>query len=548
MQGNKLVHNFAQIPWTEIPRSSFSRSHTQKTTMYAGGLYPIYVDDMVPSDTFSVDLTVFGRMSNATIVPFMDNLYFDIQCFIVPYRLVWDNFKKFMGERRSPGDSVDYLIPQVVAGSNGFGADSLYDHMGVYPFAASLSVSALFGRAYILTWNEWYRDENLQDWHNLSFGDGPDNVEDYVILPRGKRHDYFTSSLPWPQKGDSVMIPGSDMVVAPVVGNGQTPQVISGSGAVYNLNLASVNAGDAKNNRLVLRAGDATGTGQPNTTMTFAEQTGLSAEIQGVPLVSVNVLRQGFAAQRLLEKDARGGTRYTEVIRTHFGTVSPDARQQRPEYVGGGTIMMNVSPIAQTSATDSTSPQGNLVAQVTLANSKVSFTKSVTEHSILLCLASIRADLTYQQGTNRMFFRKNRLDFYWPTLSHIGEQSVKLQEIYTQAPSVMSPDGETPYNDYVFGYQEAWAEYRYYPSLITGKMRSKTQGAPNDYLSLDVWHLAQKFNNVPALNSEFIEENPPLQRVMSVTEEPPFIVDIVARVKAVRPMPVYSVPGLMDHF
>lgn len=545
MQGNKLVHNFAQIPWTEIPRSSFSRSHTQKTTMGAGLLYPIYVDDMLPSDTFSVDLTVFGRMSNATVVPFMDNLYFDIQCFIVPYRLVWDNFKKFMGEKRSPGDSVDYLIPQVVAGSNGFGVDSLYDHMGVYPFAANLSVSALFGRAYILTWNEWYRDENLQDWHNLSFGDGPDNVADYVILPRGKRHDYFTSSLPWPQKGDSVMIPGSDMITAPVVGNGSL-RLATGNEPSLALEVFNENWGSSNYKTLALNT--APGNSKALRVTDDPTKSGLVAEIQGVPLVSVNVLRQGFAAQRLLEKDARGGTRYTEVIRTHFGTVSPDARQQRPEYVGGGTIMMNVSPIAQTSASDSTSPQGNLVAQVTLANSKVSFTKSVTEHSILLCLASIRADLTYQQGTNRMFFRKNRLDFYWPTLSHIGEQSVKLQEIYTQAPSVMSPDGETPYNEYVFGYQEAWAEYRYYPSLITGKMRSKTQGAPSDYLSLDVWHLAQKFNNVPALNSEFIEENPPLQRVMSVTDEPPFIVDIVARVKAVRPMPVYSVPGLIDHF
>ena len=546
MQGNKLVHNFAQIPWTEIPRSSFSRSHTQKTTMDAGLLYPIYVDDMLPSDTFSVDLTVFGRMSNATVVPFMDNLYFDIQCFIVPYRLVWDNFKKFMGERRSPGDSVDYLIPQVVAGSNGFGADSLYDHMGVYPFAANLSVSALFGRAYILIWNEWYRDENLQDWHNLSFGDGPDNVANFVILPRGKRHDYFTSSLPWPQKGDSVMIPGSDMITAPVITSVDTHDVnkslvwkgTDGSNIPNNTLFGTIN-----NAQRIFNSNANTVQGTTNPV-----PVNLVADIQGVPLVSVNVLRQGFAAQRLLEKDARGGTRYTEVIRTHFGTVSPDARQQRPEYVGGGTIMMNVSPIAQTSASDTTSPQGNLVAQVTLANSKVSFTKSVTEHSILLCLASIRADLTYQQGTNRMFFRKGRLDFYWPTLSHVGEQSLKLQEIFTQAPSVKSPDGETSYNEYVFGYQEAWAEYRYYPSLITGKMRSKTQGAPSDYLSLDVWHLAQKFDSVPVLNSEFIEEHPPLQRVMSVTNEPPFIVDIVARVKAVRPMPVYSVPGLIDHF
>lgn len=524
MSSSKLVHNFAQIPWMEVPRSSFSRSHTHKLNMDAGLLYPIYTDEYLPGDTFNCSIVVFGRMSNATIVPFMDNLYCDIQCFSVPYRLVWEHWKNMNGEQRSPGDTIDYQVPQVVAPTGGFGVDSLYDHMGVYPWASGLSVSALFGRAYCLIWNEWYRDENLQDWVDFNYADGPDDSSLFKLLPRGKRHDYFTSCLPWAQKGDPVLMPlGTSAPIYTNAAPGTEVGVNNSAGNPIALSYAILGGQNRTTN---------SGIGTSNSQLLYTDLSQASA-------ASVNLVRQAFSAQRVLEKDARGGTRYTEMIRTHFGVVSPDARQQRPEYIGGGTVMLSVNPITQTSATDSTSPQGNLSAQVVMTNTKTSFTKSFTEHGCIICLASIRADLTYQQGTSRMFFRKNRLDFYLPSLSHLGEQAVLNREIYTTG---------TDTDEGVFGYQEAWADYRYAPSIITGKMRSKTQGAPDDYAGVDVWHLAQKFENMPVLNDEFIQEKPPLERVMSILTEPQFIVDVRVQCKAVRPMPVYSVPGLVDHF
>lgn len=397
----------------------------------------------------------------------------------------------------------------------------------------------------------------MQDWVDFNYGDGPDNASTFQLLPRGKRHDYFTSCLPWAQKGDPVQFPIAG--VAPVSGYAPVmpgPDDYPSNSASIRLsrtaggNFGSTNqvigvspdSSDSSHGYMVLGTGAPSGSiaGGLYISNLRADGSSLSVDLSGSVAPSVNLVRQAFAAQRVLEKDARGGTRYTEMIRTHFGVVSPDARQQRPEYIGGGTVMLSVNPITQTSSTDSTSPQGNLTAQVTMANTRTNFTKSFTEHGCIICLASIRSDLTYQQGTNRMFFRKNRLDYYLPSLSHVGEQAVLDREIFTTG-NVESDNG-------VFGYQEAWADYRYYPSIITGKMRSKTQGAPADYAGLDVWHLAQNFANKPALNEEFIQENPPLQRVMSILDEPQFIVDVRVQCKAVRPLPVYSVPGLVDHF
>lgn len=499
---SNLVHQFSQVPKAEIQRSSFDRTHGVKTAFNAGDLIPILIDEALPGDTYNVNMTAFARMATP-IHPIMDNLFMDTFFFAVPYRLVWDNWQKFNGEQTDPGDSTDFLVPQITADGGGFDEESIFDYMGVPTKVAGLKINALHNRAINLIWNEWFRDQNLQDSLEVYTDDGPDLETEYSILKRGKRHDYFTSCLPWPQKGDSIDLP-----------LGTTAPVLT----------------DAAQTSYSTMYVDAGGEINPGATETVDT---LYADLSTATAATINQLRQAFQVQKLLERDARGGTRYIEIIKAHFGVTSPDARLQRPEYLGGSSTPVNITPIAQTSSTDATTPQGNLSAIGTTALRNNGFSKSFTEHNLIIGLVSVRADLNYQQGLNKMWSRQTRYDYYWPALSHIGEQAVLNKEIYA--------DGSAN-DDLVFGYQERYAEYRYKPSTITGVMRS------NHSVPLDAWHLAQEFGTLPVLDSDFIEEDPPIARVIAVNTEPHFIFDALIKMNCARPMPMYSTPGLIDHF
>lgn len=530
-----MAHQFSQVPRADIPRSRFNRSHGYKTTFDSGYLVPFYVDEALPGDTFNCNCSILARLATP-IVPIMDNLFLETFFFAVPIRLIWEHWEQFNGQQDFPGASTDYLIPQQTSPSvGGWPVGSLEDYFGLPTGVSGLSVSELWTRAYYLIWNDWFRDENLQNPVNLSTGAEIDNASSlsdvgkgdagsnvaHKLMRRGKRHDYFTSCLPWPQKGPGVELPLSGN--APII---SAPHIVQG-------NLLYVGSGNPSYNpdefSFVLNTSGYTSFAGA----TASGESSLYADLSKVSSATINSLRQAFQIQKLYERDARGGTRYTEILRSHFGVVSPDARLQRPEYLGGRSARIVVSPVAQTAASDSTTPQGNLAAYGLVADNNHGFTKSFVEHCIVIGLVNVRADLTYQQGIPRMFSRKTRFDYYWPALAHLGEQAVLNKEIYAQG---------TDQDDDVFGYQERWAEYRYFPSQITGKMRSTYDQ------SLDIWHLSQKFDSLPMLNSEFIQDNPPINRIIAVPTEPQFVMDSYINLQCARPMPVYSVPGLIDHF
>lgn len=579
------TNRFSQVPNSPIQRSVFDRSHDYKTTLDSGYLIPFFVDEVLPGDTFKLRVNAFVRM-NTLIAPFMDNVFMDTFFFFVPTRLVWDNWQRFCGEQKNPGDPTDFLIPSL-SGTNTFANGSIFDYMGL-PTGVALDpantpINALPFRAYNLIYNEWFRDENLIDSIPVLTTDGPDPISNYTLRKRAKRHDYFTSALPWPQKGPSVDIGLTGN--APVVGfdsshswnftndprlfnisNGwrlgyaDNPTSDNGFiGASFRSSFSQENPArawqnsdkkvDSSYSRVIQQIDQSSSAGLvsmrgldfPSGHFDFANGIISSAvgdfqpyaDLSGVSAITINDLRQAFQIQKFYEKWARGGSRYTETLRVMFNVISPDARLQRPEYLGGTHSRVNVVPTAQTSSTDAVSPQSNLSAFGVLGDSAHGFNKSFVEHGYVIGLVCLRADITYQQGLNRMWSRRQLFDFYWPTLAHLGEQVVYNKEIYTQG---TAEDGG------VFGYQERYAEYRYKPSMITGKLRS------TDPQTLDVWHLAQKFETLPKLNQDFIEENPPINRVIAVQNEPQFFADFWFDLKTSRPIPVYSVPGLVDHF
>nr|WNN13284.1 MAG: major capsid protein [Microvirus sp.] len=519
---SNMQHSFARVPKANVPRSQFRTPWTHKTDFNAGLLIPFFVDEVLPADTFNDKFAFFGYL-DTPIKPIMDNLYLDTFYFYVPNRLIWDNWERFNGAQDDPDDSTDYLVPQCPAPAvNGFTANSMQDYMGI-PIRAGLtgySIDNLHPRAYNLIWNTFFRDQNLQDSIVVDKDDGPDDPADYVLRRRGKRHDYFTSSLPFPQKGDAASLAFAGN--APIMWN-----TIAGSSTPDD-KFAEINQNSSGG--AVARYGNSygvdTGTVPNSTTM------GMYADLANVSAFTINEFRQAYQLQMLLEMDARGGTRYTEILRAHFGVISPDFRLQRPEYLGGSSTPITVSRVPQTMSSDSTTPQGNLAAYGTVSNTRDGYHKSFVEHGVIIGLFSVRADLTYQQGLRRMWSRRTRFDFYWPAFAHLGEMAVLNKEIYLKGTS-----GGT-WDTLVWGYQEAWADYRYVPSLITGQLRS-------DYAqSLDIWHLSQDLVD-PVLGDSFIQDNPPINRIAAVANQPHFIIDIFGELIRARAMPVYSTPGLI---
>lgn len=547
-------HRFSDAPAMYMKRTKFDRSHVYKTTFNSGKLIPVFVDEVLPGDTTRMSVNYFARLATP-IKPIMDNIYLDWFFFFVPNRLVWEHWQNFCFEQEDPDDSTDYVIPTTSAGDTSDtskAVGSLWDYFGLpigLPNGSGINVSALPFRGVYLIWNEWFRDENLQKSVKIQKGDANEvfdssrtndqpswvsdlTVSGYVCPPRGKRHDYFTSALPWTQKGPGVSI-GLAGTADVVLSSNNNPILFSGGdgkSAFSDMSIYSAKIGKEANIQ------GYTGNIESRGYLKFGSDVGLKAyaDLDSSSIFTINSLRTAFQMQKFYERLARGGSRYTEVLRSFFGVVSPDARLQRPEFLGSFTKMVNVNPIAQTSATDTTSPQGNLSAYGVTAAKFHGFTKSFVEHGYIFGFVCARADLTYQQGINKMWLRSTVYDFYWPTFAHLGEQAIELREIYAQG-----SEADTT----VFGYQERYAEYRYKPSQITGKFRSSVANG-----SLDMWHLSQFFKNAPTLNEEFIVENPPIKRIIAVQDEPEFLLDIGFRYITVRPMPMFGTPGLVDHF
>lgn len=557
MSRNAESHFAVNPTRIDMSRSRFDRSSSYKTTFNVGQIIPFYVDEVLPGDTFSIDTSKVVRMQTL-LTPVMDDIFLDTYYFFVPNRLTWSHWKQFMGENTESAwiPSVEYEVPQLTAPEGGWNIGTIADYMGIPTGVSGLSVNALPFRAYALIMNEWFRDENLSDPLNIPVTDATvqgvntgtfvtDVAKGGLPYTAAKYHDYFTSALPAPQKGPDVTIPVAEAATAyvypaatlnpnlqerfntlrwsdsqgnPVTGAAQYDSYIgiSSGGYTFDRNLSSsLGTGSVKQIMPANLVADFSGTSQAAT---------------------INQLRLAFQIQKLYERDARGGTRYIEILKSHFGVTSPDARLQRPEYLGGNRIPININQVVQSSSTDASgTPQGNTAAYSLTSDNHSDFTKSFVEHGFLIGVMVARYRHTYQQGLERFWSRKDRFDYYFPVFANIGEQAIKNKEIYAQG---------TVKDDEVFGYQEAWADYRYRPNRVTGEMRSS---APQ---SLDVWHLGDDYDTLPSLSDSWIrEDSKTVNRVLAVSDNvsAQLFCDIYVRNLCTRPMPLYSIPGLIDH-
>jgi hypothetical protein len=583
MNRNSESH-FAQIPHADISRSKFYRNSDHKTTFNAGQLIPIYCDEVLPGDTHQMDMSALIRMSTP-IFPTMDNLFCDFYFFFVPNRLVWNHWKEFMGENTESywTQPTEYQVPIIDTETDknknenlkGTQTGTTLDYFGIPTGIDGLKINALPQRAYQLIWNEWFRDQNIQQPCEIPLDETTVKLksteyekhnskeaydyfkknyvtkakEGYAPLPVNKYHDYFTSCLPQPQKGTAVLLPISgnapirsyidENMTQQAVAIGKSPNYYSpwtwgGTEAELTQTYDLKEPPNFFQSRMLGKAKEGYEfVTQENKNPTKTAYIG--ADLSAVTGATINQLRQAFQIQKLLERDARGGTRYTEILKAHFNVTSPDSRQQRPEYLGGYRMPINITQVVQNSETTATSPQGNTAAFSVSGMNKSMFTKSFTEHGYIIGLAAVRTEHTYQQGIERMWSRKGRYDFYWPELANIGEQAVLNKEIYAQG---------TDADEEAFGYQEAWADYRYKPSRVSGDMRS------NYKQTLDSWHYADYYAEQPKLSSQWMMETMNnIDRTLAVQSsvEDQFIADFYFKAQTTRPMPVYSVPGLIDH-